>query len=204
MSWHDLLGFILILGAAAAIPGPDVAAVVGSGLSGGLSRAFSVIVGIILGHAVWMTAAFTGLAALAVALGPAFMLIKIGAIAYLLWLAWGLWNAPVAPLEANAEGSASRSRAGILTGLAVALSNPKALVFFSAVVPSVLPLERLTLGDDALLVLCSSAVFVVVFGAWALLAAKARQFLGHAANRRGFNRISAMLIAGSAALVATR
>ena len=204
MSWHDLLGFILILGAAAAIPGPDVAAVVGSGLSGGLSRAFSVIIGIILGHAVWMTAAFTGLAALAAALGPAFLLIKIGAIAYLLWLAWGLWNAPVAPLEANTQASAAPSRAGILTGLAVALSNPKALVFFSAVVPSVLPLERLTLGDDALLILCSSAVFVVVFGAWALLAAKARQFLGNAANRRGFNRISAMLIAGSAALVATR
>jgi hypothetical protein len=37
-----------------------------------------------------------------------------------------------------------------------------------------------------------------------LLAAKARSFLGNAANRRGFNRISALLIAGSAAAVATR
>ena len=148
MNWHDLLGFMLILGAAAAIPGPDVAAIVGSGLSGGLARAFNVIIGIIIGHAIWMTAA--------------------------------------------------------ITGLAVALSNPKALVFFSAVVPSVLPLETLRLGDDALLILCSSVVFVVVFGAWALLAAKARAFLGNAANRRGFNRVSALLIAGSAALVATR
>jgi threonine/homoserine/homoserine lactone efflux protein len=203
MSWHDLLGFILILGAAAAIPGPDVAAIVGTGLSGGLSRAFSVIIGIILGHTLWMTAAFTGLAALAAALGPAFLAIKIGAIAYLLYLAWGLWRAPVTPLPGDAP-SAGPSRAGIATGLAVALSNPKALVFFSAVLPSVLPLERLTLGDDALLILCSSGVFVVVFGAWALLAAKARRLLGSAASRRGFNRVSAVLIAGSAALVATR
>jgi threonine/homoserine/homoserine lactone efflux protein len=164
MSWHDLLGFMLILGAAAAIPGPDIAAIVGSGLSGGLSRAFSVIVGIIIGHAIWMTAAITGLAALAAALGPAFLLIKIGAIGYLLYLAWGLWSAPITPLPADAP-SAAPSRAGIVTGLAVALSNPKALVFFSAVVPSVLPLESLRLGDDALLILCSSAVFVVVFGA---------------------------------------
>jgi threonine/homoserine/homoserine lactone efflux protein len=194
---------MLILGAAAAIPGPDVAAIVGSGLSGGLSRAFSVIIGIIMGHAVWMTAAITGLAALAAALGPAFLLIKIGAIGYLLYLARGLWSAPITPLPADAP-SAAPNRAGIITGLAVALSNPKALVFFSAVVPSVLPLESLRLSDDALLILCSSAVFVVVFGAWALLAAKARQFLGNAANRRGFNRVSALLIAGSAALVATR
>jgi threonine/homoserine/homoserine lactone efflux protein len=65
MSWHDLLGFILILAAAAAIPGPDVAAIIGSGLSGGLSSAFRLVFGLILGHAVWMTAAVTGLAALA-------------------------------------------------------------------------------------------------------------------------------------------
>ena len=203
MSWHDLIGFILILGVAAAIPGPDVAAIVANGLSGGLARAFSVVLGLILGHMVWMTAAFTGLAALAAALGTAFLVIKIGAIAYLLYLAWGLWTAPVTPIEGDALPSAP-SRTGIVTGLAVALSNPKALVFFSAVVPSVLPMERLTLTDDALLILASAVVFVMVFGAWALLAAKARVFLGNAASRRGFNRTSALLIAGSAALVATR
>jgi threonine/homoserine/homoserine lactone efflux protein len=203
MNWHDLLGFVVVLAAAAAIPGPDVAAIVASGLSGGLARAFSVILGLILGHAVWMTAAFTGLAALAAALGPAFLLIKLAAIAYLLYLAWSLWTAPVTPLAANAEPAASR-RSGVATGLLVALSNPKALVFFSAVVPSVLPMQSLTLADDALLILCSSLVFVVVFGAWAVLAAKARGLLGNAASRRGFNRVSAVLIAGSAAVVATR
>jgi|EndMetStandDraft_9_1072997.scaffolds.fasta_scaffold143854_2 threonine/homoserine/homoserine lactone efflux protein len=204
MNWHDLIGFVVVLAAAAAIPGPDVAAIVGSGLSGGLRRAFSVVVGIILGHAVWMTAAVTGLAALAAALGTAFLLIKIAAIAYLLYLAWALWTAPVAPVADEALPSSAPSRSGILTGLAVALSNPKALVFFSAVVPSVLPMQSLTLADDALLILCSSVVFVVVFGAWAVLAAKARTFLGNAASRRGFNRLSALLIAGSAAAVAAR
>ena len=47
-------------------------------------------------------------------------------------------------------------------------------MFFSAVVPSILPLEHLTLGDFALLILASSLTFIVVFGAWAVLAAKAR------------------------------
>src|SRR5688572_33308491 len=119
MNWHDLIGFIIVLAAAAAIPGPDVAAIVASGLSGGLQRAFSVVAGLILGHMVWMTAAFTGLAALAAALGPAFLLIKLAAIAYLLYLAWGLWTAPVA---APAEGgeplpSPAGRRTGIVTGI---------------------------------------------------------------------------------------
>src|SRR5688572_20777650 len=148
MNWHDLIGFILILAAAAAIPGPDIAAIVGSGLSGGLPRAFSVVLGIMLGHAVWMTAAFTGLAALALALGGAFILIKAVAVAYLLYLAWKLWTAPVAasPDDMGTTGAAS-NRAGVVTGVLVSLSNPKALVFFSAVMPSILPMEKLSLAD---------------------------------------------------------
>jgi threonine/homoserine/homoserine lactone efflux protein len=147
MSWHDLLGFIVILGVAAAIPGPDVAAIVANGL--------------------------------------------------------GLWTAPVGPIEAGAPSTAG-AHTGVMTGIAVSLSNPKALVFFSAVVPSVLPIDRLTLSDDALILAASTLVFAAVFGAWAFLAAKAREFLGNAARRRGFNRISALLIAGSAAAVAAR
>jgi threonine/homoserine/homoserine lactone efflux protein len=204
MSWHDLLGFILVLAAAAAIPGPDVAAIIGSGLSGGLPSALRLVFGLILGHAVWMTAAVTGLAALAQALGAAFIVIKLGAVAYLLYLAWKLWTAPVAGgLQADAP-SPNAASAGVLTGLLVSLSNPKALVFFSAVVPSILPLEHLTLGDFALLILASSLTFIVVFGAWAVLAAKARTVLGKAANRLAINRGSAVLIAGSAVAVAAR
>jgi threonine/homoserine/homoserine lactone efflux protein len=203
MSWHDLLGFILILAAAAAIPGPDVAAIIGSGLSGGLPSAFRLIFGLILGHAVWMTAAVTGLAALAQALGAAFIVIKLGAVAYLLYLAWRLWSAPVAD-GLQADTPSDPGRAGVLTGLLVSLSNPKALVFFSAVVPSILPLGHLTLSDFALLILASSLTFILVFGAWAVLAAKARVVLGKAANRLAINRGSAVLIAGSAVAVATR
>ena len=204
MSWHDLLGFILILAAAAAIPGPDVAAIIGSGLSGGLPSAFRLVFGLILGHAVWMTAAVTGLAALAQALGAAFIAVKLGAVAYLLYLAWKLWSAPVvAELQSDAPSSGER-RAGVLTGFLVSLSNPKALVFFSAVVPSILPLEHLSLADFALLILASSLTFILVFGAWAVLAAKARAVLGKAANRLAINRGSAVLIAGSAVAVATR
>jgi threonine/homoserine/homoserine lactone efflux protein len=203
MSWHDLVGFILILAAAAAIPGPDIAAIIGSGLSGGLPSAFRLIFGLILGHAVWMTAAVTGLAALAQALGAAFIIIKLGAVAYLLYLAWKLWTAPAAGLQPDAAASGP-SGAGILTGFLVSLSNPKALVFFSAVVPSILPLEHLSLGDFALLILASSLTFVMVFGTWAVLAAKARAVLGKAANRLVINRGSAVLIAGSAVAVATR
>jgi threonine/homoserine/homoserine lactone efflux protein len=206
MSWHDLTGFILILAVAAAIPGPDVAAIVRSALGGGAPRAFGVIFGIMLGHAIWMLAAVTGLAALAQTLGTAFIVIKASAVAYLLFLAWKLWTAPIdAGLdESSASSAPAASRAGIITGLLVSLSNPKALIFFSAVVPSILPVGHLSVADFALLIACSSLTFLVVFGAWAMLAARAPAALGNASRQRAFNRGSALLIAASAAAVAAR
>ncbi len=204
MSWSDLFGFIVILATAAAIPGPDIAAIIGSSLSGGFSRAMTVIAGIIMGHAVWMIAAATGLAAMAKALGPAFIAVKLLAVAYLLYLAWKLWRAPVSTDAATGDPSLGAGGRGVLTGLMISLSNPKALVFFGAVVPSVLPVASLSLGDMGLVLLLSSITFVAVFGSWALLAAKARRFLGSAARRRALNRTSAAILAGTGIAIASR
>ena len=204
MSWHDLLAYILILATATAIPGPDVAAIVGSSLSSGLSRALTLIAGIIAGHAVWMVAAVTGLAAMAKALGPAFIIVKIVAVGYLLYLAWQLWTAHIGESPEADTRSRGKTRADILTGLMIALSNPKALVFFSAIVPTLLPVAKLGLSDLLFLIAVNSLTFIVIFGAWALLAMKARSVLTSAARRRGVNRASAVLIAGAGVAMAAR
>ena len=49
MSWHDLLAYVVILATATAIPGPDVAALVGTSLSSGLARSMTVLAGIMIG-----------------------------------------------------------------------------------------------------------------------------------------------------------
>jgi len=203
MAWSEFAGFIVVLAAAAAIPGPDIAAIIGSCLAGGFRRAFVVIIGIVAGHALWMLAAATGLAAIAQALGPAFIAVKIGAALYLLWLAYQLWTAPVDD-ELPAEDFAPRRGAGLLTGLVVALSNPKALVFFSAVVPAVLPVSALSAPDVALVVAASSATLFAVFTSWALIAAQARTLLKKAARRQALNRVSAVVLAGTGIAVASR
>lgn len=204
MSWHDLFAYIVILATATAIPGPDVAALIGTSLSSGLARSMTVLAGIMIGHAVWMILAVTGLAAVAQAMGAAFIVVKIAAVAYLLYLAWQLWNAPVEEAEMAANPLFRSGRSSIVTGLLISLSNPKALVFFSAIAPTVLPIEALGPGDAALLVAINSLVFLVVLGGWAALAAKARGFLRSAARRRGINRASAVLIAGTGLAIASR
>jgi threonine/homoserine/homoserine lactone efflux protein len=50
----------------------------------------------------------------------------------------------------------------------------------------------------------NTAIFIVVLGGWAVLAAKARSLLTSAARRRGLNRASAVILAGTGLAIATR
>lgn len=206
MTLAELSSFVLVLAAAAAVPGPDIAAIVGRALGVGFVRTLPLIAGIVAGHALWMLAACLGLAALALALGPAFVVIKIAAVAYLLYLAWQLWRAPVA--EESGSGTVATSRTptggGLAAGLLVSLSNPKAIVLFGAVLPGVLPVERLSGIETLGLLLTSSLTLVVVFFAWAAAAARARAALVTAARRRALNRASAVVLAGTGVAVAVR
>lgn len=204
MSLTELFAYIVILATATAIPGPDVAALVGTSLSRGLTQSLTMLSGIIIGHAFWMIAAVSGLAAAAQALGPAFIVVKIAAIGYLLYLAWQLWTSPVAADDASAPAVLKSGRASILAGLIISLSNVKALVFFGAIAPTVLPMHDLTIADVGLLLAINTAIFIVVLGGWATLAATARSLLTSATRRRGINRASAVILAGSGLAIAAR
>lgn len=200
MNLHDLLAFILVLAAAAAIPGPDVAAIVARALSRGTMAMVPVLLGITIGHCAWMLAALVGLVALAKVLGPVFVALKLAGAAYLIYLAYKLWTEPVTSADA---APAARGN-GFAAGLLVSFSNPKALVFFSAVVPSVLPIERLSAPQMAAVEVVSAVTILAVLGLWGIAAARARQALESVARRRALNRTSAVIMAGTGVAIAAR
>lgn len=203
MTSAELFGFILVLAAAAAVPGPDIAAIVARALGSGFVKTLPVIFGIVIGHSVWMVAALVGLAALAQMLGTLFLVLKIAGVIYLLYLAWQLWSAPAGDIG-SVESDPASTRAGLATGLFVSFSNPKALVFFSAVVPSVLPVQKLGTPDIVLIVTVSAVTMVAIFCVWATVVARARAALMSASRRRALNRTSAVVMAGTGIAIATR
>src|SRR3546814_11427010 len=84
-----------------------------------------------LGGAIWLSLAVWGLAAVAESLHLLFTVIKYLGVAYLLYLAWRMW---FAPLEIGAEALPQSRSAGRLfaAGMAVTLGNPKIMVFYLA------------------------------------------------------------------------
>jgi threonine/homoserine/homoserine lactone efflux protein len=203
MTFSSLCIFLLVLGAGAAIPGPDIVAILAHALSHGFKNTLALISGILFGHALWTVAAALGLVVLLQTLGSAFVVIKFAAAIYLIYLAWNLWNAHTEATLSSADNSNDR-RSGFISGLLISLSNPKAMIFFGAVMPTVLPIANLTVLQLVLVLFLSTTTMFIVFGAWAAVASRARIALQNASSRRSLNRGSALALAGAGIAIAAR
>ena len=88
--------------------------------------------------------------------------------------------------------------------LAVTLGNPKIMMFYLALLPTIIDLAAVTLVGWAELTLTMVAVLVAIDLGWALAAAQARKLLRSPRAVRIANRISAGTMAGAAAAIAAR
>lgn len=203
----DLAGLVIYCSAlllAAASPGPGIAAIVARVLGRGTAGAIAFTAGVAVGDVVWLTLAVAGLALIAQTFHLLFLAVKWAGIAYLLYLAWKMWTAPVVARDVVADDRAERPLTLFLGGLAVTMGNPKVMVFYLALLPTLVDLTALTLVAYAELVAATLAVLALVFGSYVLLAARARRLFTSPRSMRAVHRTSACAMAGAAAWVATR
>jgi threonine/homoserine/homoserine lactone efflux protein len=203
----DIAGLIVFATAlliASASPGPGIAAIVARVLGRGTQGAFAFASGVAVGDVVWLTVAILGLAALAQAFHGLFLAIKYAGCAYLLYLGWKIWTAPVTAREIEADTRREHPVTLFLAGLAVTLGNPKVVVFYLALLPTLLDLARVTLLGYAELVAVTLGVLAVVFGAYMALAARARHLFTSPGAIRIVNRGTGAVMAGAAVAMATR
>jgi threonine/homoserine/homoserine lactone efflux protein len=151
-------------------PGPDNVFVLFQSALNGRAAGFAVVLGLCTGLLGHTAAVALGLAALVAASETAFTVLKLAGAAYLVWLAWQAFRAPVGPLSAQAE-PAPLGRM-YLRGVVMNLTNPKVTIFFLAFLPQFVDRAR---GETGVQVLWLGAVFIVAtlltFGAIAVFAA---------------------------------
>ncbi|MET3852962.1 threonine/homoserine/homoserine lactone efflux protein [Rhizobium sp. OAE497] len=198
-----LLVFAGALFIAAGTPGPSVAALVARVISKGARDVLPFLFGMWAGDAIWLTCAIAGLSAIAETFYHAFVVIKWLGILYLLYLAWKMWFAKPDVEEEELPQARSRGRM-FLTGLAIALGNPKIMMFYIALLPSIIDIRAVSFGGWAELVVTLLVVLAVVDFTWMFLAAKARSFLKSRRAVMIANRASAATMAGAAMAIATR
>lgn len=204
MDLSSLLIFAGALFVAAASPGPGIAAIVARVLGRGMHGAIAFTAGVALGDVVWLTVAILGLAVVAQTFHVAFLAIKYAGAAYLLYLAWKFWTAPVAAHEVEPD-TARISRVRLfLAGLAVTLGNPKVMVFYLALLPNIVDLNTVTVLGWLELSLATLTILAVVFGSYVLLAARTRRLFTSERAMRRVNRGSGVLMASAAVAIAAK
>ena len=141
MTLTNLLVFALALCVAAGSPGPSIAALVARVLTNGLRDVLPFLAAMWLGEALWLGCAVAGLAVVARTLGVVFLAIKLIGVAYLLYLAWKMWFAPTEVSKGELPSGQSAWRM-FGAGLTVTLGNPKIMVFYLALLPTIVDLDR--------------------------------------------------------------
>lgn len=200
-------GFIAYSGAlalAAAIPGPGIAALVARALGSGFRSSLFMALGLVIGDLTYLTAVVLGLAILAQTFGTVFLIIKWLGVAYLAWLAWTFWRSGISLEKVEARKSRDGAVASLLAGLLVTFGNPKTMIFYLAITPTIVDIPTLTLGEFGVLAALTVAVLLVVLVPYLALAAKARWFLQTPRALRILNRTAATFMAGAAMAIAAR
>jgi threonine/homoserine/homoserine lactone efflux protein len=205
MSWYGLISFCVVYGVAVATPGPGIAAVIARSLARGIPGSAAFIAGFVVGDLIWFLAAALGLSALAHAVPALFAILRYAGAAYLLWIAIKLWISPVRELSADTvpevEKTALRTFIGSLT---LTLGNPKPMLFFVALLPTVVPLDSLDARGYLAIALAIAVILPSILGAYVLAAARARRWFRSARANKILNRGSGALMAAAAVAVATR
>jgi threonine/homoserine/homoserine lactone efflux protein len=203
VSTSALVVFALALIVAAGSPGPSVAALVARVLARGMRDVLPFLAAMWLGEAMWLSFAVAGLAIVAKTFATLFTIARFLGVGYLLFLAWRMWTAPT-EIAGDALPDSRKPWRMFLAGMLVTLGNPKIMVFYLALLPTIVDLSRVNAGDWAELTLTMLVILVVVDVGWALVAAQARRLFADQRAVRIANRAGATVMAGAAAAIATR
>lgn len=183
------INFPLIMVAAllaTASPGPSTLAIAGTAMARGRAQALALVAGIACGSWSWSVAAALGLGAVMQANAWVFEVLRYCGAGYLLFLAYKSARSALSPGQATLRSvSAGSYGSAYGKGLAMHLTNPKAILFFGALFSVGVPVTASPL-EIASVVVVVGLQSLAVFAAYALLFSSGRMVAVYLRLRRWF------------------
>lgn len=132
-----LIAFTIAILLLAVTPGPDMTLWISRSLREGRAAGFMTLMGTNIGITVHTMLVAFGVAALIVASPTAFMILKTGGAAYLVWLAIQAIRkgSDFVMVKSNGEKAQASLKSALLNGIWVNLLNPKVIIFFMTFLP---------------------------------------------------------------------
>jgi threonine/homoserine/homoserine lactone efflux protein len=198
----QMLPYAAALLVAVASPGPAMIVVISTAISRG--RAPAIVTGFAIAAAdvVLVILAMLGLAALISLYADAVAILKYAGAAYLIWLGIRIWS--TSKTFETEHGKRGALPTAFATGAAIALGNPKAILFHASLMPLLIDLERIDLTGGGLIALIVFLVNLAVMTLYAVGASVSRRWLAKPEWLRAINRCAGLAMVGVGGLVAAR
>jgi threonine/homoserine/homoserine lactone efflux protein len=180
-----LLAFTLTAFALIVVPGPSVLFTVSRALALGRAAGVATVAGNTVGVYVQVVAVAFGIGALVERSVMGFTIVKLGGAAYLIFLGVQAIRHRQKLAEMLGSRIENKSVARVMAdGFVVGIGNPKAIVFFAAVLPQFVDRQAGQVPQQMLLL---GAIFAGVAllsdSGWALVAGSARAWFGRSPRR---------------------
>lgn len=200
MSLHVWLGFLLAAILIAVTPGPGAVASMSAGMRHGYWSALILVLGLQAAILLHLGVVAIGLGALLATSEAAFGLVKLAGAAYLVWLGVQKWRTPF--LSKVELLSGERRRSLFLQGLLVNLTNPKAIVFIGALVPSFIDTGAALLPQYLVIAVTLCLTDMLVMSVYALVASRLGAVMRDPKLMRVQNRLFGSLFVTAGTLLA--
>ena len=164
----DLTLILIAAFVASSSPGPATLALAGTSMASGRASGFALASGITTGSLIWSVAAALGLGAVMLANAWVFELIRYFGAAYLLYLAYKAARSAFSDKELATKTFTGSKRTLYAKGLALHLTNPKAILFFGSLYSIGIP-PGTELTQLFLVIVAVGLQSFIVFHGYALL-----------------------------------
>ncbi|HUD50344.1 LysE family translocator [Parvibaculum sp.] len=198
MTLNLYLAFVAATLLVCIVPGPVVTYLVTTGIRQGPRDALIGLAGSTSALCIHMMLVTAGLASLLAALGTWAEVLKLVGAAYLVWLGFSAWRAPV-ETDDGIGVSSPRLRPSVLyrRGLLISLTNPKTLAFYAAFFPQFISPERPAMPQLILLAVSFILLSALSDGTYAVAAGRLAPYLKSPRAQKIRNRTTGAVLAAA-------
>ncbi|MDO7199193.1 LysE family transporter [Acinetobacter pittii] len=184
-------------------PGAGAIASMSSGLNYGFRHGYWNAIGLQVALVLQIMVVAAGVGVLFATTPLAFQAVKWFGVAYLLYLAYLQWIAPIKDIEIQQEKRDKSALALLLNGFVVNISNPKAIVFLLAVLPQFLDLSKPQWIQYLIMAATMITIDLIVMAGYTGLASKVLRLLRSPRQQKYLNRGCAVMFSCAALLLST-
>ncbi|MDN8575939.1 LysE family transporter [Acinetobacter baumannii] len=184
-------------------PGAGAIASMSSGLNYGFRHGYWNAIGLQIALLIQIMIVAAGVGVLFATTPLAFQVVKWFGVAYLLYLAYLQWTAPIKDIEIQHEKKDKSVSALLFNGFVVNISNPKAIVFLLAVLPQFLDLSKPQWIQYLIMAATMVTIDLIVMAGYTGLASKVLRLLRSPKQQKYLNRGFAVMFSCAALLLST-